>query len=356
MSLLVRELRRAFPSPAGPIPAVAGVSLSVAQGELVTLLGPSGCGKTTILRILAGFERPDSGEVVLDGQPVLGLPPHLRPTALVFQNYALFPHLTVLENIAYGLKLRKLPAGQIQEKAARVMAITRLHELSGRSPSQLSGGQQQRVALARALVIEPKLLLLDEPLSNLDAGLRHEMRGEIRRIQRELNLTSVYVTHDQEEAMSISDRIVILKEGAVQQEGTAEEVYRRPGSRFVAEFMGRANFLAGSVVRAGEEETEVSWSGIIFRVPGRFDFGPGDRVCLVLRPESIAVNAPGRGEVEGRVLAATYLGHQITYRIEVGGQSLEVMVSNPMAADRKAIGDRVGVLFSRPALHLVKAG
>ena len=353
MSLEVRDLRRAFPSPAGPVAAVAGVSLTVEQGELVTLLGPSGCGKTTILRILAGFELPDSGEVLLDGQPVLGLPPHLRPTALVFQNYALFPHLSVFENIAYGLKLRRLGPVDIKARAEKVMAVTRLLELGDRSPAQLSGGQQQRVALARALVIEPKLLLLDEPLSNLDAALRHEMRHEIRRIQRELNLTSVYVTHDQEEAMSISDRIVILKDGAIQQEGSAEEIYGRPANRFVAEFMGRANFLEGSVVRV-EDGAAVSCLGRTFQVPGRFDFQPGEKVWVVARPESLELCDPGRGLLEGRVTAAVYLGHQVNYRIEVGGLTLEATVSNPAGGKVKALGERVGLALADAAMHLVK--
>ena len=352
MSLKVRELRRAFASPVGPVPAVAGVSLTVAPGELVTLLGPSGCGKTTILRILAGFELPDSGEVLLDGQPILGLPPNLRPTAMVFQNYALFPHLSVFENIAYGLKLRRLPAVEIKARAKKVMAVTRLGELGDRSPSQLSGGQQQRVALARALVIEPKLLLLDEPLSNLDAALRHEMRSEIRRIQRELKLTSVYVTHDQEEAMSISDRIVILKDGAVQQEGTAEEIYGRPRNRFVAEFMGRANFLEGSVVRAAEG-AEVSCLGRTFQAPGQFDFRPGEKVWVMVRPESLELREPGQGLVDGVVTAAVYLGLRVNYRIEVSGQSLEAFVSNPVGSRAKAAGEQVGLEFQNAAIHLV---
>ncbi len=354
MSLEVRDLRRAFASPAGPVPAVAGVSLCVEPGELVTLLGPSGCGKTTILRILAGFELPDAGEVLLDGEPLLGQPPHRRPTAMVFQNYALFPHLSVFENIAYGLKLRRLSGAEIKARAEKVMAVTRLGALGGRSPAQLSGGQQQRVALARALVIEPKLLLLDEPLSNLDAALRHEMRGEIRRIQRELNLTSVYVTHDQEEAMSISDRIVILKDGAIQQEGSAEEVYCRPRSRFVAEFMGRVNFLEGSVVRV-EDGAEVSCLGRSFRAPGKFDFRPGEKVWVMVRPESLEVREPGRGLMAGRVTAAVYLGHHVNYRIEVGGQSLEALVSNPAAVRAKAPGEPVGLAFADAAVHLLKA-
>jgi len=354
MSLKVRNLRRAFPDAAGMIRAVDGVSLEVAEGELVTLLGPSGCGKTTILRILAGFELPDAGEVEIDGQPMLSLPPHLRPTAMVFQNYALFPHLTVFENIAYGLKLRRFSAGQVREKVAQVMAITRLEALAERNPSQLSGGQQQRVALARALVIEPKVLLLDEPLSNLDAKLRQEMRTEISRIQRELRLTSVYVTHDQEEAMSISDRIVILKDGAIQQEGTAEEIYRRPRNRFVAEFMGRANFLPGSVLQAGADFAEVSWRGRAFRVPGRFDFQAGDRVWLLARPESVEVKDAGAGDFEAKVTAATYLGHQVLYRFEGEGFRLEAVVANPAASARRGPGERVGLVFSWPGLHLIK--
>ena len=355
MSLFARGLVRHFPDPAGVIRAVDGVSLDVADGELVTLLGPSGCGKTTVLRILAGFETADAGEVEIDGRSVLPLPPHLRPTALVFQNYALFPHLSVFENIAYGLKLRKLARAEIEAKVKKVMAVTRLGDLAERSPSQLSGGQQQRVALARALVIEPQVLLLDEPLSNLDAKLRQEMRLEIRRIHQELRLTSVYVTHDQEEAMSISDRIVILKDGKIQQQGTAESIYRRPQNRFVAEFMGRANFLEGEVERADADAVEVVCRGKTFRIAGQPLFSAGEKICLLVRPESVRLSAEGEGDFSGVIETVAYLGHQVHYRVRAGENDFDVVVADPSAAERRASGEPVGLVLSRAGLHLLAA-
>ena len=227
----------------GEVRAVDAATVGIERGQFVTLLGPSGCGKTTTLRLIAGFEFPTYGDIVLDGKNINELPPNRRDMAMVFQSYAIFPHLNVFENIAYGLKIKRLSSQEIKQKVANVLTLTELQGLENRAPNQLSGGQQQRVALARALVMEPKVLLFDEPLSNLDAKLRVQMRSEIRRIQQELGITSVYVTHDQDEAMVLSDQIVVMNKGRVQQTGKAIEIYRHPQTRFVADFIGRANFL-----------------------------------------------------------------------------------------------------------------
>ncbi len=237
--------------------AVDDFSLAVERGELVTLLGPSGCGKTTTLRILAGFELPTSGDVYIEGQKMTHVPPQKRPTCMVFQSYGLFPHMTVFENVAYGLKVRRLPRREIKKRVSEVLSLVGLQGLEDRGVGQLSGGQQQRVALCRAIVIQPKVLLFDEPLSNLDAKLRKGTREQIRRIQKELGITSLYVTHDQAEAMSISDRIAVMNAGRLQQLGTAEEIYARPANRFVADFIGEANFLTAKVLTVESDRVRI---------------------------------------------------------------------------------------------------
>ncbi len=256
--LELRQISKYFPARdgSGEVRAVDDVNIDIRQGQFVTLLGPSGCGKTTTLRLIAGFEFPTHGDILLDGKAVNELPPNRRDMAMVFQSYAIFPHLNVFENIAYGLKIKKLSGQEIKRKVSQVLTLTELHGLENRAPNQLSGGQQQRVALARALVMEPKVLLFDEPLSNLDAKLRVQMRSEIRRIQQDLGITSVYVTHDQDEAMVLSDLIVIMHKGRIQQSDTALEIYRRPHNRFVADFIGRANFLPVEI----EERTAAGWA------------------------------------------------------------------------------------------------
>ena len=256
MYLSLQNISKIFPPRGGvsEVTAVHNVSLDIDKGELVTLLGPSGCGKTTTLRMIAGFEFPTSGKIFLDGAEINAQPPHKREMSMVFQSYAIFPHLNVFENIAYGLNVRHLPQSEIKERVNRVLDLVHLDGYGERSPNQLSGGQQQRVALARALVMEPKVLLMDEPLSNLDAKLREEMRTEIRRIQQTLNITSVYVTHDQIEAMTLSDRIVVMNQGIIEQIGTPTEIYRFPQSRFVAGFIGQANFIPG--IAKHQEKTQ----------------------------------------------------------------------------------------------------
>jgi len=269
----------------GDFRAVAGVDLDIAQGELVVLLGPSGCGKTTTLRMIAGFVAPTAGEIRLGGEDITRRPPWKRNTGLVFQSYALFPHLTVANNVAFGLRMRKVPAGEIADRLAEVLRLVRLEALADRLPRELSGGQQQRVALARALVIEPDILLLDEPLSNLDAKLRHEVRVEIRELQKKLGLTTVMVTHDQEEALTMADRLVVMSNGQVQQVGSQRELYEHPANTFVAGFVGRTNFLRGRIEAPGLFRSE---SGLAIRCPA--DAAAGGRV-LALRPERLTLSA-----------------------------------------------------------------
>jgi iron(III) transport system ATP-binding protein len=277
-------LQKAFPgSGGGRMLAVNDVTLDIAEGKLVTLLGPSGCGKTTLLRMIAGFEEPTAGDIWFGDRRINEEPPNTRDAAMVFQSYAIFPHLDVFENVAFGLRLRKLPRAEIKQRVARVLEQTGLTDYAHRSPSQLSGGQQQRVALARCIVMEPRVLLFDEPLSNLDAKLREQMRIEIRDLQQRLGITSIYVTHDQIEAMSISDQIVVMNAGVVQQIGTPHEIYARPVNRFVADFIGKANFVHATVVGDGMVEA----GGTRMYVDASPKSTVGTAVTLVVRPEAI---------------------------------------------------------------------
>ena len=274
--------------------AVDDVSLTIKDREFVALLGPSGCGKTTTLRMLAGFIRPDAGQIFIDGRDITDLPPERRPTAMVFQSYALWPHMTVAENIAFGLKLRKLPRAEIAERTTRMLDVVRLPGVEARFPAQLSGGQQQRVALARALGLGPQILLLDEPLSNLDAKLRVRMRDEIRRIQQELQITTVYVTHDQEEALTMADRIAVMNKGVLQQLGDAIDIYDRPATAFVADFIGSSNFFSGTLRRSGGVSVaHIGDARVAVEADGLAD---GSAVTVSARPEDLEiVHAPGAG-------------------------------------------------------------
>ena len=338
----------------GDFHAVRDFSLAIEQGELVVLLGPSGCGKTTTLRMIAGFVPVTSGRVRLGGRDVTNLPPHRRNTGLVFQGYALFPHLTAAENVAFGLEMRKLPAPVVREKVARALKLVRLEGLGDRLPRQLSGGQQQRVALARALVIEPDALLLDEPLSNLDAKLREEVRVEIRQLQRALGLTTVMVTHDQDEALAMADRLVVMSAGAIQQIGTQRDLYERPRNRFVAGFVGRTNFLHGQLVEAGVFQSD---GGLTLRFDpappssaGAGGSSPGGRRALALRPERLALGASASAaranRVAGTVEFTSYLGAVIEYYVRLSsGEILRVHAPNTGAAGDRAwaLGDTVHV-------------
>jgi iron(III) transport system ATP-binding protein len=331
MYLRLENLYKIFPARggSGEVTAVHDVNVDIEKGEFVTLLGPSGCGKTTTLRLIAGFEFPTQGHIVLDGREINELPPNRRDMAMVFQSYAIFPHLNVFENIAYGLKIRKLPADQIKRQVARVLELTELTGLENRAPNQLSGGQQQRVALARALVMEPKVLLLDEPLSNLDAKLREQMRTEIREIQQRLGITSVYVTHDQIEAMSLSDRIVVMNQGRVEQIDTPQDVYRKPRTAFVANFIGRTTFVPAMVTAVMDGTVTVEALGGQLQVPRPERAGAQrDQVTLVERPDAIRLRE-GDAAFAGQVHRSTYLGSQVEYVVEVTGQPLIAVESDP---------------------------
>jgi iron(III) transport system ATP-binding protein len=313
----------------GEVTAVAGVSLDIKRGDLVTLLGPSGCGKTTTLRLIAGFEFPTFGQILLDGREINDLPPHRRDMSMVFQSYAIFPHLSVFENIAYGLNVQHKSRDEIRRRVAKVMELVELTGYENRQPNQLSGGQQQRVALARALIMEPKVLLMDEPLSNLDAKLREQMRTEIRRIQQRLGITSVYVTHDQVEAMTLSDQVVVMNQGLIEQAGPPAEVYRRPRTRFVADFIGRANFVAATVRDRRNGSLVVDAFGAALTVPApAYDVAPGADVTLVVRPEMVTVGAPD-SHLQAIVRRSSYLGNVVEYDLEIGGQLLTVAEHDP---------------------------
>ncbi len=336
--------------------ALDHVSLRVPAGELYTLLGPSGCGKTTLLRIVAGLLLQDAGSVSFDGAPVDPVPSYERNVGVVFQSYAIFPHLTVRENIAYGLRARRLPAVAVATRVAEAARLVQLEALLDRMPAQLSGGQQQRAVLARALVIEPRLLLMDEPLSNLDARLRVQMRTLIRRLQRDLGITTVYVTHDQEEALAISDTIAVMDRGRILQTGRPWEIYRAPANRFVAEFLGSMNVVPGRVVRragSGSALVDVGF-GRPWEVAGGDRLAPEGRVDLGIRPEAFRLRSPpepaeGGNAVRGTVVEVAYLGSVARYHVAVGGDLvLVVEVHDPDFATLHAVGDAV-TLWCAPA-------
>lgn len=357
MYLLLKNISKIFPprGGVGEVTAVNQVSLEIEKGELVTLLGPSGCGKTTTLRMIAGFEFPTTGQIILDGEEINAQPPHKRDMSMVFQSYAIFPHLNVFENIAYGLNVRHLPRPETTERVNRVLDLVHLGGYGDRAPNQLSGGQQQRVALARALVMEPKVLLMDEPLSNLDAKLREEMRTEIRRIQKTLNITSVYVTHDQIEAMTLSDKIVVMNEGIIEQIGTPSEIYRYPSSRFVAGFIGRANFIGGKVLEQNHNQMTAEIFGHTITLSGlRESFNPGQSITLIVRPEMIDIYKSGGG-FSGIIRRAVYLGNVIEYDVEIGGELVTAAETDPAKMVMYPEGETVTVNFSETAIQVLPA-
>jgi len=313
--------------------AVRGLSLSVASGERLALLGPSGCGKTTSLNMIAGFLEPDAGDIAIAGRSMRGMPAYRRDIGMVFQNYALFPHLTVGDNVAFGLVMRKTPRAEIAGRVQSALDLVRLRGLDRRYPRELSGGQQQRVALARALVIQPALLLLDEPLSNLDAKLRQEMRAEIVEIQQRLGITSVFVTHDQEEALAIADRVAVMHGGLVEQVDTPAGVYARPRTEFVARFIGDGNFVPGRVVSREGDTTVVEAPGVGRVVAGASSRRPGDEVIVMVRPERVAVTRDGGKGAGDNVFPAvvrsvTFLGPVTRYRLEVGDVTLAAALAD----------------------------
>jgi iron(III) transport system ATP-binding protein len=329
MKILIDHVTKRF----GDVTALSDVSLEIEDGELFFLLGPSGCGKTTLLRALAGFGDIDNGQILFDGESVERLPPHRRDTAMVFQGYALWPHMTVAQNVAFGLEMQHLPREDREKRVAAALERVQISELAERRPNELSGGQQQRVALARTLVVEPRCLLLDEPLANLDAKLRVDMRAEIRRLCKDAGLTAVYVTHDQKEALSMADRIAVMRGGRVLQIGRPRELYARPSSTFVAGFISETNLVPGEVASTSDGYATVTTP--FGAVPGRVCGSPvatGDRVTLSIRPEIVGVHS---GAVEGSVpstaVHSTYLGEMARHTVELAGRlRLNVCELNPV--------------------------
>ena len=341
ISIQVQQVTKRF----GSVVALQGLSLRIEPGELFFLLGPSGCGKTTLLRILAGFYLPEEGRVLFGDEDVTRLEPHKRNTGMMFQSYALWPHLTVGQNVAFGLEQRNVPADERRRRVAEALASVHMQEFAERSPNQLSGGQQQRVALARALVIRPRCLLLDEPLSNLDAKLRLEMRTEIRRVCKEFNLTTVYVTHDQKEALSIADRMAILDRGSIRQIGTPREVYRYPTSRLVANFIGETDFLTGRITGIAADEAAVETAaGVFHGMIGDLSSRPavGSEVTLSIRPEcwELRDSPAGMNAVRGTIGDCVYLGEVAQYAFQTpSGVKLRIFERNPRHLDSVRQGE-----------------
>ena len=331
--------------------AVKDTSLVIEPGSFVTLLGPSGCGKTTTLRMIAGFESPDEGEIYIGDEPINELTPNKRDTAMVFQSYALLPHYNVFDNVAYGLKLRKVPADEIKKRVMKILDLVELTGMEGRMTNQLSGGQQQRVALARALVIEPSVLLFDEPLSNLDAKLRVTMRTEIRRIQQEVGITAIYVTHDQSEAMALSDNIIIMSKGVVAQMGTPQEIYYHPVNEFVADFIGEANFLKGPMTGRDGKNVTLDIEGNPLTVEGRPDMEKGKEYTVVLRPE--AATLADAGGMPCKVMLSCFMGSYQNYHVMVGKTLVKLEEHNPKNKKIYQVGDTCHLVFDTASVHVL---
>jgi putative spermidine/putrescine transport system ATP-binding protein len=325
--LELTEVSKAY----GAVLAVDRVSLVIAQGERVALLGPSGCGKTTTLNLVAGFLRPDLGTIQIAGRDVAGIPPHKRNIGIVFQSYALFLHLTVSQNVAFGLKMRRVGRAELVRRVDEALGLVRLQGLGDRYPRQLSGGQQQRVALARALVIRPDILLLDEPLSNLDAKLRQEMRMELVEILKRVGITTIFVTHDQEEALALSDRVAIMDHGRIEQIGAPHEVYEEPATVFVAKFLGETNVLPGRVAAAEGSSLVCDIGGYLVRCDRRARVAPGDRIEVIVRAERIGLSSTPSGlpnSFPARVEHVMYLGSDIRFLIHLGGHRITAIQKN----------------------------
>ena len=365
--ITLTNLVKEFAGRDGTTRAVDDIDLETQPGEFLTLLGPSGCGKTTTLRMVAGFETPTSGQILLDGADMTRLTPDKRPMAMVFQSYALFPHLSVFDNVAYGLKLMKMSKNAISEAVESALTSMDLVKLANRAPNQLSGGQQQRVALARAMVMRPKVLLFDEPLSNLDAKLRVQMRTEIRSLQQRMGITALYVTHDQDEAMALSDRIVVMNKGRIEQVGTPDEIYRRPASVFVADFIGSANFLDPTAVTVADGQARVDVLGSQRELPAAAGAETAGSHVVLVRPESVQVrHAPDAAAIEaaptesvsgshGRILRTVFYGSVVEYEIDTDAGTIIAEVADPDPNGILSEGELVEVDFPRSRGWLLPA-
>ena len=356
-AVILENVRKTYGRGASAVEALRGVSFEIRDNEFFTLLGPSGCGKTTLLRALAGFEQLSGGVVRLFGQDIVDLPAHKRSVNTVFQNYSLFPHMTVSENVAYGLRRLRRPPDEISTTVAEMLRLVKMEQFAARLPAHLSGGQQQRVALARALAPHPKVLLLDEPLSALDLKLRQAMRQELKQIQAETAITFIFVTHDQDEALSMSDRIAVMSDGLVQQVGTPTEIYEHPANRFVAGFVGDANFIDAEITSLiGAEVTCRTKGGLELRANAA-NARPGQRsATLFLRPEKVRLAAKGQGTVDGKVEIVQYLGNDCLMEIAIG-EAAPLLVSERMAdvdQPRRAVGDHVGVVLDPRSLQILE--
>ena len=345
----IDDVRKRF----GAVDAVAGVSLAVSAGEFVTILGPSGSGKTTLLKLIAGFELADAGRILIDDADVTDLDPAKRNIGMVFQNYALFPHMTVERNVGYPLAMRGLPKAEIAARVAEALAMVALNDFAGRLPKQLSGGQQQRVALARAIVFRPRLLLLDEPFGALDRKLREQMQLEVRRLQRQLGLTTIFITHDQEEALVMSDRIAVMDKGRIQQVGVPHDIYESPANPFIADFIGESNILAG-VVEAGGHNVRLRLdNGSVLEVSGRDDLAAtaGQRARIMIRPErfvdlGVSTGRTAANRLEGEVVETVFIGVSDKYTVRTpGGLDLLVRLSSGPSNRRYTLGERISVGF-----------
>jgi spermidine/putrescine transport system ATP-binding protein len=349
VTISARNVVKAFGQGAGAVRALDDVSVDIRKGEFFTLLGPSGCGKTTLLRLIAGFEMPSGGTILLDGADITTMPPNKRPVNTVFQSYALFPHLTVAQNIAFGLEMLGRPSPEVKKRTGEMLALVKLEAMAGRRTSQLSGGQQQRVALARALAPQPKVLLLDEPLSALDLKLRKEMQIELKRLQLETGITFIFVTHDQEEALTMSDRIAVMSAGKIQQVGTAKEIYIHPRNRFVAGFIGETNFLHG-VAEAGTLRLA---TGERIAVPG---LAAGGEATVCVRPEQVRLGKPEDGGLQANVKTLVYFGTDTHCHLMLSdGTEVVARLQNPSSGEAGlAEGQTFGLRFAENAVQRVE--
>jgi putative spermidine/putrescine transport system ATP-binding protein len=354
--LELRSISKIF----GDAVAVDELSFRIEPGEFVCILGPSGCGKTTTLRMIAGFERPDRGRILIDGQDFTDVPPQRRNIGMVFQSYALFPHMTVAQNVAFGLEMRRMAGGDVRAAVDDALALVRLGELSARYPNQLSGGQQQRVALARALAIRPRLLLLDEPLSNLDAKLRDDMREEIRRIQREVGITAVFVTHDQSEAFALADRVAVMDRGRLQQIADPVSIYESPTNATVGSFIGQANIWVGTVLAVNAACVRVKSAAGADLLATGIGLRPGDECKVFLKHERIALTRAQPTQADncfvGSITGRTYLGHSTSYAVSLGGDAmLKAAVPNRVGFEHFSVGDEVIATWAADASQVFPA-